>query len=59
MKQRGFFRGSPVLLAILALSTATSADVLVGDRSVPCAEDNACINRLHPDIPMVARANPG
>ncbi len=59
MKQRGFFRGSPVLLAILALSTATSADVLVGDISVPCAEDNACINRLHPDIPMVARADPG
>jgi len=26
---------------------------------VGCAEDPACINRLHPDIPMVANADPG
>lgn len=35
------------------------ADITIGDRSVGCADDPACINRLHPDIPMVARADPG
>lgn len=35
------------------------ADVVVGDRSVGCAQDPACMNRLHPDLPMVARAAPG
>ena len=33
--------------------------VEVGDRSANCLEDPACINRLHPAIPMVARAKPG
>jgi len=37
----------------------TVADIVVGDRSVSCAEDPACINRLHPEIPMVAVAEPG
>ena len=59
MKRRHFFRKSSGLLAMLALSTATSAEVVLGDRSVPCAEDAACINRLHPAIPMVATADPG
>ncbi len=36
-----------------------AAEILVGDLSVSCADDAACINRLHPDIPMVARADPG
>jgi len=35
------------------------ADITIGDRSVGCGDDPACINRLHPDIPMVARADPG
>lgn len=36
-----------------------AAEVVVGDVNVPCAEDPACINRLHPAIPMVAKADPG
>lgn len=35
------------------------ADVMVGDLSVSCAEDPACVNRIHPDIPMIAEADPG
>ena len=42
-----------------AAPAAASADVFVGDRSVGCLEDPACINRLHPDIPMAADADPG
>jgi len=47
------------LLAGLAVTTDAAAEVVVGDRSVGCAEDPACMNRLHPDIPMVASAEPG
>ncbi len=47
------------LLSTLLMFGTASADVTVGDRSVSCAEDPACINRLHPDIPMVAKADPG
>jgi formamidase len=50
---------SVVLLSSLAVFTNASAEITVGDRSVGCAEDPACINRLHPDIPMVANAEPG
>lgn len=35
------------------------ADIVVGGTGATCAEDPACINRLHPDIPMVATAMPG
>lgn len=47
------------LLFIVAGSAYTAADVVVGDRSVSCADDPACFNRLHPDIPMVTEADPG
>ena len=47
------------LLSTLAVFTDAAADIVVGDRRVSCAEDPACINRLHPDIPMVASAEPG
>lgn len=47
------------LLSSLAVSTDATADIVVGDISVSCAEDPACINRLHPDIPTVANADPG
>ena len=47
------------LLSTLAAFSIAAADIVVGDRSVGCAEDPACINRLHPDIPMVANADPG
>jgi formamidase len=47
------------LLLILGMVGELAAEVVVGDRSVSCAEDPACINRLHPEIPMVANADPG
>ncbi len=47
------------LLSSLAVFTNAAAGIVVGDLSVGCAEDPACINRLHPDIPMVANAEPG
>ena len=47
------------LLASVTLFTHAGAEVVVGDLRVSCAEDPACINRLHPDIPMVANAEPG
>jgi formamidase len=47
------------LLLTLVMFGNAAAEIVVGDRSVSCAEDPACINRLHPDIPMVAKANPG
>src|SRR5210317_2438089 len=47
------------LLLTLVMFGNAAAEIVVGDRSVSCAEDPACINRLHPDIPMVAKADPG
>ena len=56
----GFSTGlSSVLLLTLVMFANAAADITVGDRSVSCADDPACINRLHPEIPMVAKANPG
>ncbi|MEJ2540198.1 MAG: acetamidase/formamidase family protein [Gemmatimonadota bacterium] len=49
---------SLALLSILPLA-AIAQEVVVGDTRVPCAEDPACMNRLHPDIPAVAHADPG
>ena len=46
------------LSALLVFANA-GAEVVVGDISVSCADDPACINRLHHDIPMVADADPG
>lgn len=48
--------------ALLFLSQAlegAAADTMVGDLTVSCAEDPACVNRIHPDIPMVAEADVG
>ena len=50
---------SIALLSTLAVFSSAVADIVVGDTSVGCAEDPACINRLHPDIPMIAKADPG
>ena len=47
------------LLLTTLVSGGAVAEVVVGDTSVSCAEDPACINRLHPDIPMAAEADPG
>ena len=49
---------SGLLLTLVTVGDA-AAEIVVGDRSVSCAEDPACINRLHPDIPMAAKADPG
>ncbi len=38
---------------------AALGDVTIGGAGELCSEDPACINRLHPDIPMAARAKPG
>jgi len=46
----------------LSISFAYAADndiVVVGGSGANCLEDEGCINRLHPDIPMAARADPG
>jgi len=49
------------IISALLFSAASSADdiVIVGGEGVDCIEDPGCVNRLHPDIPMAARANPG
>jgi len=43
----------------LVLASGAWADIVVGGSQASCAEDPACINRLHPDIPMAANADPG
>jgi formamidase len=47
------------LLLTLVMAGSATAEVVVGDPSVGCAEDPACLNRLHPEIPMVAAVDPG
>jgi len=47
------------LLSALTVFTNAAAEIVVGDTSVSCADDPACINRLHPDIPTIANADPG
>ena len=48
-----------LVLLICAASALTRADVIVGGDGFQCSDDSACINRLHPDIPMTATAKPG
>ncbi len=49
-----------VLLLPVLTGIASAADlVVVGGSGDSCLEDPGCINRLHPDIPMAARAAPG
>jgi formamidase len=45
----------------LALSSGALANdaISVGGQGANCLEDWQCINRLHPDIPMTVRADPG
>lgn len=52
--------GTFLLLCSLAPSVLTAQDIVeLGDRALNCEEDAACINRIHPAIPMAARAAPG
>ena len=46
-------------LLIIAMPCWATADVVVGESGTSCAQDGACTNRFHPDIPMVASAEPG
>ena len=53
------------ILSVLVLLAGSMGEVSgqeiveLGDRSANCQEDPACFNRIHPEIPMVARAQPG
>ena len=48
------------VLLVAALSQAPAGEiVVVGGEGRNCGEDPGCINRLHPAIPMAARAAPG
>lgn len=50
------------LTALPGMIDAVSAGddmVIVGGTGATCLEDQQCINRFHPDIPMEARAKPG
>jgi formamidase len=47
------------VLGLLFLPAIASADIVVGGDGARCSDDAACINRIHPDIPMAARAKPG
>ncbi|MDA0681166.1 MAG: acetamidase/formamidase family protein [Proteobacteria bacterium] len=46
-------------LVVLLIPMIVRADIIVGGEGSRCSEDPACINRIHPDIPMAARARPG
>ena len=48
-----------VSLALVPLTVAQDDILVLGGDGRHCGEDPDCINRLHPDIPMVARAVPG
>ncbi len=49
-----------VLLALVASSVTPAQQIIeVGDRSLNCLDDPHCMNRIHPAIPMTARAKPG
>lgn len=53
---------APLLMSVMSANAAAeiaAPEIVVGDRSVSCAEDPGCMNRLHPDIPMIAEAAPG
>lgn len=45
---------------IICTQIASAQDIVeVGGEGATCVEDPQCINRIHPDIPMTARAKPG
>ena len=52
-----FAAGTAFICATLA--SAQDDVVVVGGTGWHCGEDPQCFNRLHPDIPMAARAQPG
>lgn len=48
-----------LLLAAGIMVSSAEAEIVIGGTQASCAEDDGCINRLHPDIPMAATAEPG
>ena len=50
-----------VICCALVTSAFSAEDeiIIVGGTGENCIEDPGCVNRLHPDIPMTHRANPG
>lgn len=61
MKSITLLRVLALLSCVLpaTLGAAPSDIVVVGGEGADCLEDPQCINRLHPLIPMTARAAPG
>lgn len=51
--------GVALAWAVAAGSSTAGETVVVGGEGRHCGEDPGCINRLHPAIPMAARAQPG
>ena len=47
------------ILFLNAVHADSNDIVIVGGAGANCIEDPGCINRLHPDIPMAARADAG
>lgn len=47
------------VLMTLLITGNVCAEIVVGNPDMSCAEDPACINRLHHEIPMAAKADPG
>lgn len=48
------------LLLVVTMSAAHAEDIVeVGGKGATCIEDTHCINRIHPNIPMIATARPG
>ena len=54
-------RGVAALVGGLIFGAALAQDevLIIGREGNRCAEDAACFNRIHPDIPMAAWAEPG
>ena len=62
MKTRNLIGSCFLIVYLLAGSnfeTKAQKIVEIGDNSLNCLDDPNCINRLHPAIPMTAKAKPG
>ena len=46
------------LLTMSAVHAADDSVVVVGGTGADCIEDPGCVNRLHPDLPMLVSAEP-
>jgi len=48
-----------LVMTLVLFAQPSDADVEIGGTGISCADDPACINRLHPDIPMAVRVASG